>query len=97
MPQVLITELREAMRRRVARTRYEAMHDTLMANGADWGLATEGTVPPSTATYRTVDKPARAHLQLLYQQSLGTQPLDAEERGAKHKALLQDIFTDNMN
>ena len=95
MPLALIEELRAANRRQRARTRYEGMHDTLMANGFDWGLKTEGQVPPSTLSYKTVDTPARAHLQELYQQSLGAQPPpSAEERGVKHKALLHDIFTD---
>lgn len=95
MPPALIEQARLTLSRQRARARYEAMLDALMSGGAEWGTAIEGQPPPSTASYRTVDKPARAHLQALYTQSLGEQaPPTAQERQQTHKALLQDIFTD---
>ncbi len=95
MPPALIEASRRALHRQAARRRYEAMLDALMGSGAEWGTAIEGQMPPSTASYRTVDKPARAHLQALYVQSLGEQPAPSvQERQQTHAALLHDIFTD---
>ena len=95
MPPALIEQARLAVRRQAARHRYEAMLDALMGGGAEWGTAIEGQMPPNTASYRTVDKPARAHLQALYVQSLGEQQAPSvHERQQTHRVLLNDIFTD---
>ena len=95
MPPALIEASRQALRRRAARNRYEAMLDALMSGGVDWGTAIEGQPPPSNASYKTVDKPARAHLDSLYRQSLSQEAVPtAQERTETHRALLLDIFTD---
>ncbi|GGJ65365.1 hypothetical protein [Deinococcus aquiradiocola] len=94
MPLSLIHATQLAVHRRRARERYDGMLDTLMSSGVEWGTAIEGQVPPSNSTYRTVDKPARAHLQQLYQQSLDAPPPTRAEREETHRTLLSSIFAD---
>ncbi|GGR11393.1 hypothetical protein [Deinococcus ruber] len=89
-----IEAARAALRRARARERYENTLDRLMASGVDWGKGVDGNVPPSNLPYKEHDRPAREHLQRLFEQSLGAAPPSAQERHKVHDRLMQDIFTD---